>query len=173
MQTVSEDGIIEIQDAAGVITLGNSHNAGTDPVNAEIVPLQSERWAQCDEFVVIRNPKPIPRRNKGCQIRPIRFTKETQTDCSELVDMPRIEPRVQVLVIPVPVIIPFPVFSSNQPVPVPYPVGIPVPIPIPVVLDKENARTEFTSFAIQTTRKFLSLNNTFPASDFMYVRCSR
>ncbi len=115
---------------------------GTEAVgDEENVSLDDERWLDCDIITIIRPPSPVQRRNVMCQARPIRITKQVQTDSEELWAMPRIEmklpePEEKIRYVPVPipypVLIPFPFYGLARPVPIPFPLGIPVPIPIPV-----------------------------------------
>lgn len=109
----------------------------------EEVSLEDQRWAECETLVIVREPEPIQMRNKACMVRPLRITKDTQTDTEELWEMPRVEMRPdaeeKVIYVPVPipypVYLPFPFYALQTPAPTPFPVPIPIPIPIPVDSD--------------------------------------
>jgi len=140
---MGDDDIIEIRDD-DVIPLDESQTRIV-PQNGEEVSLDDDRWGDCGMVLVVRKPEPVARRNKACQVRPIKRTqeKEVQTDSEELWAMPRVEmklpePEEKVRYVPVPipypVLMPFPCYAMDRPIPVPFPIGIAVPIPIPVDL---------------------------------------
>ena len=171
LRPVEDDDIIEIRDDDGVVEITDPAQTESEtqtPGQVDDVPLDDERWLDCQTIVIVRPPEPVERRNKACQVRPIKITKEVQTDSEELWEMPRVEmkipePEEKIRYVPVPIpypiLIPFPFYALDRPIPVPFPIGIPVPIPIP--LDMKLFANQWSSSSISSLTPALALGLNF------------